>query len=167
MKPVYTVVLLSILWISFSACPYQSNVGIDTRAGIPIKTQFLGTWRTENYPDDSTEIKFTRLDNYKYLVQANVSDGASGYEFSQHQAWFSKVNNVMIMNFYALKDKFYHFGEVELANDELTIKLLSDYITKDQFASAAALRKFMENLYRSGKVEYDSDVVLEHLVKAE
>ncbi len=73
----------------------------------------------------------------------------------------------MILSFYELDEHYYHFGEANVLDGKLTVKFLSADITKEQFTSSAAMRKFMEDLYRNGKVQYDTDVILEDLVKAE
>jgi hypothetical protein len=167
MRSLYTIALLCIISIVLSACPYKSAVGIDDKATIPIKPELLGTWRAADYPADSTEIIFTRQDKYQYLVQANVKDGDGGYELSHYRVWFSKVNKSMILSFYQLDEKYYHFAEATVTGGKLTVKFLSEDITKEQFTSTAAMRKFIEDIYLKQTVQYDTDVLLEDLEKAQ
>ena len=167
MRSLYTFALLCIVSIVLCACPYKSAVGIDDKAGIPIQPQLLGTWRAADYPTDSTEIIFTKQDKFQYQVRANVKDGNGGYELSRYRVWYSKVNNSTILSFYQLAEHVYYFAEASVADGKLSIKFLSEDITSEQFTTTAAMRKFIEGIYRKGTAQYDTDVELDDLIKAE
>ena len=150
-----------LLW----ACPYKSDVGIDDKPTIKTDNALLGTWHKSAYPYDSTEVVFTKNTAQKYLLNTVITDGESGYDTDHYEAWFSKVAKWQLITLYNTGSKKYSFGEVELSGNSLSIKLLSEDITTQQFSTVADMRKFIEGIYSTNKVLYDTDADLTGLLK--
>jgi len=165
MKLLSSLLLLFGLSIVLWGCPYKSDVGIDDTASIKIDKALLGTWHKTYYPSDSTELSFTKSTAQKYALNVTISDGESGYDSHHYTAWFSKVDKWQLMTLYDTEEKKFSFGEVELKNNQLSVKLLSEDITADHFTTTADMKKFIESIYKEKKVLYDSDVDLTELVK--
>ncbi|MEI9958023.1 MAG: hypothetical protein WDM90_17355 [Ferruginibacter sp.] len=110
-------------------------------------------------------MSFTKSTAQKYSLNVTISDGESGYDTHHYTAWFSKVDKWQLMTLYDTDDKKFSFGEVELKNNQLSVKLLSENITSEQFTTTAAMKKFIESIYKENKVFYDDDVDLTGLIK--
>lgn len=155
--------LAVLLW----ACPYKSTVGMDDNTDIPLKEDLLGTWHKPGYPKDSTEVKFMRWNTKTYGVTAKIQDEDGKYIPYRFYAWFSPVGSLQLVTFYDLDTKDYYFGETFLSRNSLSIKLLSSDITTQKFYTRADMRRFVEQLYSTSKVKYDSDLDLNNMTKSE
>jgi hypothetical protein len=167
MKSFYTISIFFLAAIALWGCPYKSYVGIDATNTIPTDPALLGTWRTSKFPSDSTEIKFFQWNKNTYAVTAKLPDEDIGYDHFIFYAWFSQVNQRQLLTFYDSESKYYYFGEAFPSRNSLTIKMLSSDITKEKFYRVAAMRKFIEDLYSSNSVKYDTDPTFQNLVRAE
>jgi hypothetical protein len=155
------VFLAVILW----GCPYESAVALDQKAKEKIDPELLGRWQTDSYPEDSTEIIFSKKSIYQYDISATLSDGLSGYERYKFVAFFSKVNGKSLLNVFDPAEKKYFFASTEFEDGELSIRTLSEDITKKKYTTSPGLRKFIEQLYRTDFDNYDSDTDLFGLKK--
>ncbi|MGC4100178.1 hypothetical protein [Ferruginibacter sp.] len=151
-----------VLW----GCPYKSDVGIDDKPAVKIDNILLGTWHKADFPDDSTELVFTKATPLKYDLKTVVPDGSGGYETDHYEAWFTKLGDRKLISLYSAGSKKYLFGEAGLTGSQLSVKLLSEDITTQQFSTVAEMRKFIEGIYAAGTVKYDGDIDLEGMIKS-
>jgi len=151
-----------ILW----GCPYKSDVGIDDGPSIKIDKAMLGVWHKAGYPGDSTELIFVKNSANEYKLSAFIKSDEDEYEAHFYKAWFSTVNKWQLITLYDTESKQYSFGEIEVKNKQLDLKLLSEDITSQQFTTVEAMKKFIESVYTGNKVVYDKDIDLTELLKA-
>lgn len=164
MKTCRTAILLFTVAIVLWGCPYKSDVGIDAGPSIKIDKALLGVWHKPGYPADSTELLFTKATAQQYKLTAVIkSDDA--YETHFYNAWFSPLGKWQLITLYDTESKKYSFGEVNITDKELSLQLLSEDISSEQFATVPAMRKFMEEVYTGNKMQYDKDVDFTGLLK--
>ncbi len=164
MKVFSSALLLFTLAIVLWGCPYKSDVGIDDGPSKKIDKSVLGTWHKAGYPEDSTELIFTKATAKQYVLTAFIKSGED-YEHHQYTAWYSTIKKWQLLSLYDTDSKKYSFGEIEVANKQLNLKLLSDDITSRQFTTTASMREFIDSIYTANSVLYDKDADLTGLMK--
>ena len=113
----------------------------------------------------TTELIFIKSTAQEYKLTAVVKSD-DDYETHVYKAWFSTVNKSQLLTLYDTESKKYSFGEIAIADKQLSLKLLSEDITEEQFTTVADMKKFIEYIYKDKRVLYDSDVDLTELIKA-
>lgn len=164
MRPFLSFTVLIALAISLSSCPYESSVPLDTPSSY-INSSLLGTWRTTGYPYDSTEVSFSKKNDYEYYIEATLP-GEGTYDHYSFTGYFCSIKDGVLLNFKNAGGENY-IAAVWLNGSHLTIKALSETITTMQFTTSAALKQFIEKLYANGSVKYDDETTLDDLRKVE
>lgn len=165
MRPALTFSLLIGLAVMLCSCPYESYVPLDETASSYINTDLLGTWRYENYPNDSTEVSFYKKSDYEYYVEAKLpyQNTYSHYSFT---GYFCHVKDGVLLN---LKEESgaNYVAAIWLNSKHLTIKALSENITDKQFSTSSEFKAFIEKIYSNSTVKYDDETALNDLQKVE
>ena len=166
MKYLYSLLILFPLAVILSGCPYCSPYALDETVTNPITSQLLGTWQKKSYPKDSTSVTFIKKAEGLYDIDVNYTDGVSEF-YDRHNfiGFFSKINNGYLLNAFDTAEKKYIFIDIDLSGHKLTLRPISEDITKEQFTSSAQLRTFLEGLFSRGAVTYDTDSEITDLVK--
>jgi hypothetical protein len=156
------LLLAVVLW----GCPYESTVAIDGNASIKINEKILGTWRPSSYPSDSTEVVFTKKTAYQYTIHTRIKDDGGDYEKYNFIAWLSIINSRPLLNVYDKEDSKYFFVAIELKNNKLSLKPISEDITEKKFSSSPGLKKYFQEFFKENFDQFDDDTEIDDLQKA-
>jgi len=165
MRPILTFLLLIVLSVSLCSCPYISDVPLDDNPSSYINTDLIGTWRYENYPGDSTEISFSKKNEYEYNVEATLPY-QSTYAHYTFTGYFCHIKDGVLLNLKE-SDGSNYVAAVWLNNRHLTIKALSENVTDKQFSTSSEFKAFVEKIYTNSTVKYDDETALNDLQKVE
>jgi hypothetical protein len=164
MKPIYSTFLF-LLAVVIWGCPYESTVAIDKTPSIKINEKLLGAWRKSSYPSDYTEVVFTKKSPYQYAIQARVQGEAGDYDKYNFIAWLSVINNWRLLNVYDKEESKYFFVVVELENNRLSLKPISEDITEKEFNTPAEIKKYFQQLLDKDFYQFDDDTGIGDLQK--
>lgn len=165
MRP-HNSTLFLLLAVALWGCPYESTVAIDANASVKINEKLLGTWRLSSYPSDSTEVVFTKKTAYQYTIHARMKDEGGDYEKYDFIAWLSIINRRPLLNVYDKEDSKYFFAAIELKDNKLSLKPISEDITEKKFSSSPDIKKYFQQLFKEDFDQFDDDTKIDDLQKA-
>lgn len=142
---IYNILALLVLLFCCTACPYESQVPIDSPQ-ISIDETLLGKWKdAESTNKDFYELK--KLDNQRYAIIENTLDETlEVYRKEEYTGYLSLVSGMLFWNLKTSKpDKGYLIYKVEFTKDkqQFTLLPLSDNI-KEKFSNSQDLKAFID-----------------------
>ncbi|UEG49147.1 hypothetical protein LK994_10940 [Ferruginibacter lapsinanis] len=166
MRTIYSIFCLAILSIILPGCPSMYYLALEEPAErtVTIDTELLGTWRSQHYSEDSTEIVIEKLNKKQYRILSKVNTEGYGYTSSDFVGWISKVGNRSLMSLNESSSLIYYFAEWEIKHGALTVKLLS-LPPADKYDHSAQLNEFISSSYSNKTMYYDEDTKMIDLKK--
>jgi hypothetical protein len=138
-------VLLTLVLIC-TACPYETNVPIDTPK-FPVEQRFLGTWRLKS--GSKNYFRIARHDTRRYRVEEYAYNAQTGnYQIRYYAGHITYLKGVPFLNIKVLEgkedtavaplDQYYLYKINVLGSREIELIYLSEKLPK--FSSSSALR---------------------------
>jgi hypothetical protein len=148
------VYLLPLMWL-LTACPYSSEIALDSKPTLPIDEQLIGTWEQRSSTDYQYVV--SKIDRYTYQFEKiTVSSG----EKTIYNAFLSDVSGEKFMNVYEVsaESKTYYFYKLEI-NSPQNFKMISVTPNIDEtFTSSEEMKKFFaQNKHLSFFFEKDEE----------
>ncbi len=155
MKKLNHSLILIILCVIFSGCPYESTVPID-KPSVKIDSNIIGNWIDKQNSNEIYKVSKQDDNTYKIIKTQKDSD-----KIEEYLAYFSKVNKSTFLNLWENlpqdKRHKYAFYKMEIESEsKIRLSEVSENID-EIFTSSVELKKFIEenmhNSYFFGKDE--------------
>ena len=129
----------------FTACPYESVVPI-TKATEKIDKNLLGEWISagELEFEKPTYYIINKFSKVKYeLTEKRFSSYDSVYKDTKYLMHSSTIKDRVFMNIQTIDGGKYNIHTIDVAENELTVFEVTEYID-EQFSSSTELKTFVE-----------------------
>ena len=141
MKQFFYAFLLIAFSVTFSACPYDSSVPIDSPS-VKVDAKLFGTWKTSDSED--TRYKIDQKDDYTYSVLKKTK----GSSDEKYLAYVSVINGINFLNVCSddadnASSKTFYLYRMEIKGPEtITLMELTENID-EEFNTSEELKKFI------------------------
>lgn len=146
-------ILLLLLFVTFTGCPYNSEVAID-ESKMKIDERLIGKWESKSATDYDYII--SKVDERTLKIEKKPK--AEG-ELTTYYGFLSEIKGTRFLNIYeeSANPRAYYFYKTELTTSgaKLTLSAVTENI-REKFTSSAELKAFFEK-YMGLSFFYDKE----------
>jgi len=141
----WLLLIMPMLAILFTSCPYSSDVPID-EPSIKAERSMYGKWykASEMESEHPAYYEFLDLDKFRYkLVNYTYSTTDSAYTTENYTAHFSKIDNLTFINLQKDGETTFLLYRLDMkGKDEFVLFEVTDNID-EKFTNSSELKEFM------------------------
>ncbi|MFH1319212.1 MAG: hypothetical protein ABII90_00975 [Bacteroidota bacterium] len=143
--------ILTAVYLCLTACPYDSNVPLNTyEESLKINKKLIGKWAAI-HPDSSfDELYITKAAKTVLRVQHNAyNENGVKVENNYYRAFSIEINGVKIMNIEKHDGKYNFYKYKWVSDDEFVLQSIADTYIEENYkdaknAKSKELREFIE-----------------------
>lgn len=156
-KLLFLILILPLL----QACPYESNIPIESKEKAPVLPVLEGIWESGSSAKPSQTV-ITSLNPHEYLVKhyRQVNNKIAIYKF---QGFLTKVDDLYFVNLYEpelnfTKGGYLIFKLTILGPEMIKLSEVNRYSLKTQFATSQELKDYLIKNKNNGTLFNTSEV---------
>jgi hypothetical protein len=144
-KRIVPFIMLAVIVMLITACPYTSSVPIDNPA-VKVDKNLLGKWvkssdQTNEHPNFFV---ITNIGDLKYnIIKNEYNSTDSAFTQTVYISYISKIDNLSFMNMQQDGKGDYYLYRIDLGNGEFSLFELTDNID-EKFNTSPELKAFIK-----------------------
>jgi len=159
------LVCISIMLITFTGCPYESNIPLGDAKDSEIDPQLLGTWIIRNAEIKSRydTIIFKRFNEHEYYLESH--EMKNGKPFTDRgRGFIIRIDGHKILNLSSLNQpEQFFFATYQCSGDHCITRYASDHYIKTEFRTADAFREYFKiHMEKAGFFEEGDTLIRLH-----